>query len=87
MFGLHNACKILSGSVKACESYSRKANFEQIRIMLSRYAMIVYNKQVTINYSLWLSCSHLGPRTIASTNVIQTGGMLVGWLVGWLVGV
>jgi len=75
--------KNLSGSVKFW-SYSRKSNFEQIHIMLSRYAMIAYNEQVTINYSLlWLSCNHLGPRTVASTNVIQTDGMLVGWLVGW----
>ena len=37
------ACKILSGSVKVCESYSRKANFEQIRIMLSCICMTAYH--------------------------------------------
>jgi len=29
------ACKILSGSVKVCWSYSRKADFQQIHITLS----------------------------------------------------
>jgi len=33
------ACKILSGSIKICRSYSRKANFEQIHIMLSCICM------------------------------------------------
>ena len=48
--------------------------------MLSCYAMSKW--LLSINYLLWLSCSHLGPRTIAPTSVIQTDGMLVGWLVG-----
>jgi len=39
-------CKILSGSVKVCQSYSRKANFQQIHITLS-YA-----------YVLWLMIHH-----------------------------
>jgi len=34
-----SACKILSGSVKVCRSYSRKADFQQIRI--SCHAMLM----------------------------------------------
>jgi len=41
-FGLH-ACKILSGSVNVCQSYSRKADFEQIHITLSCICMTAYN--------------------------------------------
>jgi len=37
------ACKILSGSVKVCRSYLRKANFEQIHITLSSICTTAYN--------------------------------------------
>ena len=36
------ACKILSGSVKVCGSYSRKADYEQIHITLSYICMTAY---------------------------------------------
>jgi len=41
------ACKILSGSVKVCRSYSRKADFEQIHITQSCIFMAAYNNLQT----------------------------------------
>jgi len=52
------ACKILSGSVKVCRSYSRKANFEQIHIKLSCVCITAYNnnKGFTVGVSVsWFS--------------------------------
>jgi len=37
------ACEILSGSIKVCRNYSRKADFEQIHITLSCICMRAYN--------------------------------------------
>ena len=43
------ACKILSGSVKICQSYSRKANFEQIHITLSCICMTAYSNGIALS--------------------------------------
>jgi len=41
-FSLHNACKILFGSIKVYQSYPRKADFEQIHITLSYMGLVSF---------------------------------------------
>jgi len=49
------ACKILSGSVKVCRSYSPKADFEQIHVMIA-YNNMDFLEVFFCNRSSWAFC-------------------------------
>jgi len=64
------ACKILSGSIKVCRSYSRTADFEQIHIMLPCICMTAYSRHFTV-YHCKLNLAFLQSAKLQLANWLQ----------------
>ena len=83
------ACQILSGSVKVCRSYSRKANFEQIHITLSCIVYVVVTltrSRVKVKVTghldfrkllLWLQVGRKKPCMLAAMTVSLLAGPFI----------